>query len=153
MAGFQRVMVVCATVGVATATDLEVAAMVVLAVVAAASVVADAARVCQERSEARGLHYLLDKVVQVGMYRDLSLHTSEPLQDPTTATITTITITNGDGMRRVRIFRETISPEYRWCGGSNRSVEVAAVVVLTVVAAAAVVAGGVAGSAKIGSGG
>ncbi|GJV19001.1 reverse transcriptase domain-containing protein [Tanacetum coccineum] len=44
------------------------------------------------------------------MYRDLSLRTSGPLQDPTTATIT-ITITNGDGMRRVRTFRETISPE------------------------------------------
>ncbi|GJU37428.1 hypothetical protein Tco_1185782 [Tanacetum coccineum] len=54
---------------------------------------------------------LLDKVVQAGMYRDLSLRTSGPLQDSTTATITTITITNGDGMRRVRIFRETISPE------------------------------------------
>ncbi|GKE12964.1 hypothetical protein Tco_1416515 [Tanacetum coccineum] len=53
-----------------------------------------------------GLHYLLDKVVQAGMYRDLSLRTSGPLQDPTTATITTITITNGDGMQRVRTFRE-----------------------------------------------
>ncbi|GJY35959.1 hypothetical protein Tco_0421337 [Tanacetum coccineum] len=59
----------------------------------------------------RGLHYLLDKVVQAGMYRDLSLHTSGPLQDPTTATITTITITNGDEMWRVRTFRETIFPE------------------------------------------
>ncbi|GKC61063.1 hypothetical protein Tco_1088661 [Tanacetum coccineum] len=44
------------------------------------------------------------------MYRDLSLRTSGPLQDPTTATITTITITNGDGMWRVMIFQETISP-------------------------------------------
>ncbi|GJX14777.1 hypothetical protein Tco_0206535 [Tanacetum coccineum] len=31
--------------------------------------------------------------------------------DPTTATITTITMTNGDGMQRVRTLRETISPE------------------------------------------
>ncbi|GJY54005.1 hypothetical protein Tco_0445669 [Tanacetum coccineum] len=52
------------------------------------------------------LHYLLDKVVQAGMYRDLSLRTSGPLQDPTTATITTITITNGDGMQRVRTFEK-----------------------------------------------
>ncbi|GJS93300.1 hypothetical protein Tco_0800268 [Tanacetum coccineum] len=59
----------------------------------------------------RGLHYLLDKVVQAGMYRDLSLRTSGPLQDPTTATLTTITITNGDGMPRVGTFRETISPK------------------------------------------
>ncbi|GKF28107.1 hypothetical protein Tco_0094449 [Tanacetum coccineum] len=58
-----------------------------------------------------GLHYLLDKVVQAGMYRDLSLPTSGSLQDPTTAIITTITITNGDGMQRVRTLRETISPE------------------------------------------
>ncbi|GJS11474.1 putative reverse transcriptase domain-containing protein [Tanacetum coccineum] len=57
----------------------------------------------------KGLHYRLDKVVQAGMYRDLSLCTSGPLQDPTTATITTITITNGDGMWRVMIFQETIS--------------------------------------------
>ncbi|GKC29164.1 hypothetical protein Tco_1036458 [Tanacetum coccineum] len=54
---------------------------------------------------------LLDKVVQAGMYRDLRLRTSGPLQDSTTTTITTITITNGDGMRRVRTFRETISSE------------------------------------------
>ncbi|GJZ50977.1 hypothetical protein Tco_0605492, partial [Tanacetum coccineum] len=40
------------------------------------------------------------------MYRDLSLRTSGPLQDPTTATITTITITNGDGMQRVRTFEK-----------------------------------------------
>ncbi|GJX72764.1 hypothetical protein Tco_0309935 [Tanacetum coccineum] len=59
--------------------------------------------------DVRRLHYLLDKVVQAGMYRDLSLRTIRPLQDPTTATITTITITNGDGMWRVMIFRETIS--------------------------------------------
>ncbi|GJW28575.1 hypothetical protein Tco_0045450 [Tanacetum coccineum] len=51
-----------------------------------------------------GLHYLLGRVVQAGMYRDLSLRTSGPLQVPTTATITTITITIGDGMRRVRTF-------------------------------------------------
>ncbi|GJR84495.1 hypothetical protein Tco_0155280 [Tanacetum coccineum] len=57
----------------------------------------------------RGLHYLLDKVVQVGMYRDLSLRTSGSLHDPTTATITTITITNDDGIWRVMIFQETIS--------------------------------------------
>ncbi|GJR48320.1 hypothetical protein Tco_1316423 [Tanacetum coccineum] len=56
-----------------------------------------------------GLHYLLDKVVQVGMYRDLSLRTRRPLQDPTTATLTTITITNGDRMPRVGTFRETLS--------------------------------------------
>ncbi|GJW95790.1 hypothetical protein Tco_0175462 [Tanacetum coccineum] len=56
-----------------------------------------------------GLHYLLAKVVPVGMYRDLSLRTSGPLQDPTTATITTITITNDEGMQRVRTLRETIS--------------------------------------------
>nr|GEW74030.1 hypothetical protein [Tanacetum cinerariifolium] len=42
-----------------------------------------------------GLHYLLDKVVQDGLH-----------QDPTTATITTITITNGDGMQRVRTFKK-----------------------------------------------
>ncbi|GJW25175.1 reverse transcriptase domain-containing protein [Tanacetum coccineum] len=58
-----------------------------------------------------GLHYLLAKVVPVGMYRDLSPRTSGPLQDPTTATITTITITNDEGMQRVRTLRETISPE------------------------------------------
>ncbi|GJT66949.1 hypothetical protein Tco_1018429 [Tanacetum coccineum] len=34
-----------------------------------------------------------------------------PLQDPTAATISSITITNGDGMPRMRTFRETVSPE------------------------------------------
>ncbi|GJY27316.1 hypothetical protein Tco_0402042 [Tanacetum coccineum] len=29
-----------------------------------------------------------------------------PLQDPTTSTITTITLTNGDGMQRVRTFEK-----------------------------------------------
>ncbi|GJZ19783.1 hypothetical protein Tco_0556373 [Tanacetum coccineum] len=38
------------------------------------------------------------------MYRDLSLRTSGPLLVSTTATITTITITNGDGMQRARTF-------------------------------------------------
>ncbi|GJX80412.1 hypothetical protein Tco_0328561, partial [Tanacetum coccineum] len=42
---------------------------------------------------------------------DLSLCTSGPFQDPTIATTTAMTITNGDGMRRVRTFRETISLE------------------------------------------
>ncbi|GJW57526.1 hypothetical protein Tco_0104257 [Tanacetum coccineum] len=58
-----------------------------------------------------GLHYLLAKVVLVGMYRDLSPCTSGALQDPTTVTITTITITNDEGMQRVRTLRETISLE------------------------------------------
>ncbi|GJX52631.1 hypothetical protein Tco_0281000 [Tanacetum coccineum] len=62
--------------------------------------------VCRCLSGLRGLHYLLYKVVQAGMYRDLSLRTSGPLQDPTTTTITTITITNIDGMRRVRTFEK-----------------------------------------------
>ncbi|GJT47020.1 putative reverse transcriptase domain-containing protein [Tanacetum coccineum] len=44
-----------------------------------------------------GLYYLLAKVVPVGMYHDFSLRTSGPLQDPTTATITTINITNDEG--------------------------------------------------------
>ncbi|GJS73828.1 putative reverse transcriptase domain-containing protein [Tanacetum coccineum] len=44
-----------------------------------------------------GLHYLLAKVVPVGMYRDLSPCTSGALQDPTTVTITTMTITNDEG--------------------------------------------------------
>ncbi|GJV18812.1 hypothetical protein Tco_1367832 [Tanacetum coccineum] len=35
------------------------------------------------------------------------------LKDPTTANITTITIKNGDGIWRVRIFRETISPSMK----------------------------------------
>ncbi|GJV99143.1 hypothetical protein Tco_1554395 [Tanacetum coccineum] len=48
-------------------------------------------------------------VVATRMYHDLSLRTSGPLQDPTTATITTIIITNGDGLRRVRTFQENIS--------------------------------------------
>nr|GEV16988.1 hypothetical protein [Tanacetum cinerariifolium] len=43
----------------------------------------------------RGLHYLLDKVVQVG-----------PLQGPITAIMTTVTITNGDEMQKVRMFRK-----------------------------------------------
>ncbi|GJW24902.1 ribonuclease H-like domain-containing protein [Tanacetum coccineum] len=42
------------------------------------------------------------------MYRDLSLRTSGPLQDPTTGTITTIIITNGDGIWRVRTFQENV---------------------------------------------
>ncbi|GKB74802.1 hypothetical protein Tco_0936214 [Tanacetum coccineum] len=42
----------------------------------------------------RGLHPQLDEVVQAG-----------PLQDPTAATITTMTITNGDGMQRVMEYR------------------------------------------------
>ncbi|GKF85844.1 hypothetical protein Tco_0253671, partial [Tanacetum coccineum] len=46
-----------------------------------------------------GLHPQLDEVVPVGT-----------LQDPTAVTITTITITNGDGMQRVRTLRDTISP-------------------------------------------
>ncbi|GJY64475.1 hypothetical protein Tco_0465935 [Tanacetum coccineum] len=43
----------------------------------------------------------------------LKLYKLGPLQDPTTATITTITIKNGDGMQRVRTLRETISPEIK----------------------------------------
>ncbi|GKB65133.1 hypothetical protein Tco_0921319 [Tanacetum coccineum] len=34
-----------------------------------------------------------------------------PLQDPTAATISSITITTGDGMPRMRTFRETVSLE------------------------------------------
>ncbi|GKB55071.1 hypothetical protein Tco_0905824, partial [Tanacetum coccineum] len=47
------------------------------------------------------------------MYRDLSLRTSGPLQDPTTATITTIIITNGDGIWRVRTFQENNIPRIK----------------------------------------
>ncbi|GJX24661.1 hypothetical protein Tco_0230957 [Tanacetum coccineum] len=46
------------------------------------------------------LHYLLDKVVQAGT-----------ALGPNSNDHNVNTITNGDGMRRVRIFRETISPE------------------------------------------
>ncbi|GJV44997.1 putative reverse transcriptase domain-containing protein [Tanacetum coccineum] len=37
---------------------------------------------------------------------DLELGSLGPLQDPTTATITTITLTNSDGMQRVRTFEK-----------------------------------------------
>ncbi|GJW97669.1 hypothetical protein Tco_0179477 [Tanacetum coccineum] len=45
--------------------------------------------------------------------RDLSLRTSGPLQDPTTTTITTIIITNGDGIWRVRTFQENNIPRIK----------------------------------------
>ncbi|GJW17443.1 hypothetical protein Tco_0024879 [Tanacetum coccineum] len=44
----------------------------------------------------RGLHPQLDEVIPAGT-----------LQDPTTVTISSITITTGDGMPRMRTFRET----------------------------------------------
>ncbi|GJY66619.1 hypothetical protein Tco_0468857 [Tanacetum coccineum] len=47
------------------------------------------------------------------MYRGLSLRTSGPLQDPTTATITTIIITNGDGIWRVKTFQENNIPRIK----------------------------------------
>ncbi|GJZ28098.1 hypothetical protein Tco_0572745 [Tanacetum coccineum] len=47
------------------------------------------------------------------MYRDLSLRTSGPLQDPTTATITTIIITNSDGIWRVKTFQENNIPRIK----------------------------------------
>ncbi|GJV57679.1 hypothetical protein Tco_1458684 [Tanacetum coccineum] len=50
------------------------------------------------------------------MDRNLSLPTSRPLQGPTTATITTITITYGDGIPRMMTFRGTLSQNkvQRW---------------------------------------
>ncbi|GJU25429.1 hypothetical protein Tco_1164050 [Tanacetum coccineum] len=50
----------------------------------------------------RGLHPQLDEVIPAGT-----------LQDPTTVTISSITITTGDGMPRMRTFRETTATS-RW---------------------------------------
>ncbi|GKF35089.1 hypothetical protein Tco_0108289, partial [Tanacetum coccineum] len=47
-----------------------------------------------------GLHYILEKVVPVGTASGLN-----------NSDHNVNTITNGDGMPRVRTFRETISPE------------------------------------------
>ncbi|GJU46284.1 hypothetical protein Tco_1203550, partial [Tanacetum coccineum] len=51
-------------------------------------------------SRLRELHYLLDKVVSVGT-----------APGPNSSDHNVNTITNGDGMPRIRTFRETIFPE------------------------------------------